>query len=138
MFTPKKVKHRKWWKGRHHTTVDSRGTELSFGTFGLQVKSGEARITSRQLESARRVISRTMKRGGKMWIRIFPDRPVTKKGVEVPMGGGKGAVDHFVALVMPGRVIFEVDGVAAEVAKEALTLASHKLPVKTRVIVREE
>ena len=138
MFTPKKVKHRKWWKGRHRTEIESRGTELSFGTYGLQVSEGEARITSRQLESARRVISRTMKRGGKMWIRIFPDRPITQKGVEVPMGGGKGSVDHFVALVMPGRIIFEIDGVTEDVAKDALTLASHKLPVRTRVIIREE
>ena len=138
MAIPKKVKHRKWWKGRHHTSLDSRGTTLSFGAYGLQVAAGEAWITSRQIEAARRAIVRTMKRGGKIWIRVFPDKPVTRKGVEVPMGGGKGSVDHFVVPILPGRILFEIDGVTQEVAKEAVRLAGFKLPVKVQFISREE
>src|SRR3989338_231228 len=134
MLLPSKVKHRKWMKGRKHTSVDIRGSELSFGEFGLQVESGEKWINSRQIEAARRVIIRALKKGGKMWIRFFPDKPVTRKGTEVPMGGGKGAPDHFVFPVRPGRVLFEIDGVTEEVAKDALGTASHKLPVKTKVV----
>ncbi len=134
MLIPKKVKHRKWNKGRSRTKVESRGTELSFGQYGIQVIKGEARITSRQIEAARRAITRTMKRGGKVWIRVFPDRPVTKKGTEVPMGGGKGAVDHFVFPVKPGRILFELDGVPEDVARTAVERARYKLPVKTRFI----
>ncbi|MDX1607641.1 MAG: 50S ribosomal protein L16 [Candidatus Spechtbacterales bacterium] len=136
MLLPKKVKHRKWWKGRDRTSIASRGTTLSFGQWGLQVSEGEKWITSRQIEASRRAITRYMKRGGKVWIRIFPDKPVTKKGQEVPMGGGKGSVDHFVAPVKPGRILFEVDGVPEEVAREALKRASYKLPVKTKIISR--
>ena len=138
MAAPKKVKHRKWWKGRHRTKTDVRGVSLSFGAYGLQVKEGEAWITARQIEAARRAIVRTMKRGGKVWIRVFPDRPVTRKGIEVPMGGGKGAVDHFVTPVMPGRILFEIDGVELDVAKEAMRLAGYKLPVRTKLITRDD
>lgn len=136
MLIPKKVKHRKWWKGRHRTSKEARGTELSFGKYGIQVSSGGANITSRQIEAARRAMTRTMKRGGKVWIRIFPDRPITQKGTEVPMGGGKGAVDHYVFPVKTGRVLFEIDGIPEEVARTAIERARHKLPVKTRFIQR--
>lgn len=136
MLIPKKVKHRKWWKGRHRTQKESRGTELSFGEYGIQVVAGEAYITSRQIEAARRAMTRTMKRGGKVWIRIFPDRPITQKGTEVPMGGGKGAVDHFVFPVKVGRILFEIDGIPEDVARVAIERARHKLPVKTKFIQR--
>jgi len=136
MLMPSKVKHRKWMKGRKRTRVDSRGTELNFGTYGLQVESGEKWINSRQIEAARRVIIRALKKGGKMWIRIFPDKPVTRKGTEVPMGGGKGAPDHFVFAALPGRVLFELDGVSEDVAKETFKEAGNKLPVRTRMIKR--
>lgn len=134
MLQPKKVKHRKWHKGRTKG-VESRGTELAFGSFGI--KSLEARwITSRQIEAARRAMTNYIQRGGKIWIRIFPDKPVTKKPPEVTLGGGKGAVDHYVAPIKPGRILFEIDGVTNEVALEALRLAAHKLPVKTKVVKR--
>lgn len=136
MLIPKKVKHRKWWKGRHRTQKESRGTELSFGEYGIQVVEGNAYITSRQIEAARRAMTRTMKRGGKVWIRIFPDRPITRKGTEVPMGGGKGAVDHFVFPVKVGRILFEIDGIPEDVARTAIERARHKLPVKTKFIQR--
>jgi len=136
MLLPSKVKHRKWMKGRKRTKVASRGNKLSFGSFGMQIESGDKWITSRQIEACRRAIVRGMKKGGKMWIRIFPDKPVTKKGTEVPMGGGKGAPDHFVCAVLPGRVLFEVDGVSEEIAKKAFKNAGDKLPVKTRFIKR--
>ena len=136
MLLPSKVKHRKWMKGRRSARGEARGNELSFGSFGLQVISGDKWITSRQIESSRRAIVRAMKKGGKLWIRIFPDKPVTKKGTEVPMGGGKGTVDHFVFPVRPGRILFEVDGVTEEVAKDAFTTAGHKLPLKTKMIKR--
>jgi large subunit ribosomal protein L16 len=113
--------------------VESRGTELSFGSFGL--KALEARwITARQIEAARRAMTRYIQRGGKIWIRIFPDKPVTKKPPEVTLGGGKGSVDHYVAPVRPGRILFEMDGVSGEAAEEAMRLASHKLPVKTKFV----
>lgn len=131
---PKKVKHRKWRKGRSRG-IESRATELDFGSYGL--KSLEARwLSSRQIEAARRTIMRYLKKGGKLWIRIFPDKPVTKKGTEVPMGGGKGSVDHYVFPIRPGRMIFEMDGIKEEVAKEALEKASAKLPIKTKFIKR--
>lgn len=136
MLIPKKVKHRKWWKGRSRTKVESRGTTLNFGSYGMQVVSGEAWITSRQIEAARRAMTRYMKRDGKLWIRIFPDKPVTRKGAEVPMGGGKGSVDHFVFPVKPGRILFELDGVPEEVARTAVDRAKYKLPVKVRFIIR--
>ncbi|MEK7555231.1 MAG: 50S ribosomal protein L16 [Patescibacteria group bacterium] len=134
MLIPKKVKHRKWQKGRSkNRQVETRGISLSFGTFGLQSLEN-AWVNSRQIEAARKTMSHFTKRGGKIWIRIFPDKPITKKPPEVTLGGGKGAVDHYVFPVKSGRVLFEIDGVSDETAKEALRRAGHKLPVKTRVI----
>ena len=134
MLIPKKVKHRKWHKGRNrYRTNDTRGLSLAFGTFGLQALSS-AWMNSRQIEAARRTITHFTKRGGKVWIRIFPDKPVTKRPPEVTMGGGKGAVDQYVFPVKAGRVLFELDGVSAADAREALRRAGHKLPVKTRII----
>ncbi len=134
MLQPKKVKHRKWHKGRSKGT-ETRGTELAFGAWGL--KSLEACwITARQIEAARRAMTRYVERGGKIWIRIFPDKPVTRKPPEVTLGGGKGSVDHYVVAVRPGRVLFEMDGVSPAMAEEAMRLAAHKLPVKTRFIKR--
>ena len=131
---PKKVKHRKWRKGRSKG-IESRGKDLSFGDYGL--KSLETCwITARQLEAARRAIMRYLRKGGKLWIRIFPDKPVTVKGTEVPMGGGKGSVDHYVFPIKPGRIIFELDGLKEEIAKEALERATEKLPIKTKFISR--
>jgi len=138
MMFPKKVKHRKWQKGRSRDTGHSatQRTEISFGDFAL--KSLEERwVTARQIEAARRTITRCMKRGGKVWIRIFPDRPVTFHGNENTMGGGKGAVDHYVAAVKAGMIMFEIAGIPEEKAKEALTLASHKLAVKTKMVKRD-
>ena len=132
MLQPKKVKHRKWQRGRSRG-VETRGTELAFGSYGL--KSMDARwITARQIEAARRAVTRHVQRGGKIWIRIFPDKPITKKPPEVTLGGGKGSVDHYVAPIKPGRVLFEMDGVDIEVARAAMRLAAHKLPVKTKFI----
>lgn len=136
MLFPSKVKHRKWMKGIRRTRIASRGNKVSFGSFGLQVESGKKWITSRQIEASRRAITRAMKKGGKMWIRIFPDKPVTKKGTEVPMGGGKGSPDHFVYAALPGNVLFEIDGTSEEVAREAFKHAGDKLPVRTRFIKR--
>ncbi|OHA46215.1 MAG: 50S ribosomal protein L16 [Candidatus Terrybacteria bacterium RIFCSPLOWO2_01_FULL_44_24] len=136
MLMPKKVKHRKWQKGRRRGVgKESRATELAFGSFGLQAE-GTKWVSSRQIEAARRASIRFLQKGGKLWIRVFPDKPVTQKGTEVGMGGGKGAVDHYVFAVKPGRVLFEIDGVSSETAVEALRLASHKLPLKTRIISR--
>ena len=132
MLTPKKVKHRKWMKGRSKG-VETRGTEISFGSYGLK-SEGSKWITARQIEAGRRAIIRYLRKGGKMWIRIFPDKLVSKKGAETPMGGGKGAVDHYVFPVKPGRMIFEVEGIKEEFAKEALRKAAAKLPVKTRFV----
>jgi large subunit ribosomal protein L16 len=137
MFTPKKVKHRKWQKGRSiNRKIDTRGTAISYGNIGLKAESG-AWMNSKQLEAARRAISNFIKREGKVWIRVFPDKPVTQKPPEVTMGGGKGDVKEYVFPVRPGRVLFEMDGVPLEVAKEALRIASHKLPVKTKIVVKE-
>ena len=111
----------------------SRGGSLAFGSFGLKSPSC-GWLTARQIEAARRAMTRFIKRGGKIWIRVFPDKPVTKKGAEVPMGSGKGAVDHFVAVVKAGRILFEIDGVSEEVAIEAMRLASHKVPMPTKVV----
>jgi len=134
ILAPRKVKHRKWRKGRLKGK-SSRGTEIAFGSFGL--KSLEARwISARQIEASRRAIIRYLKKGGKLWIRIFPDKPVTKKGTEVPMGGGKGGVSHYAFPIKPGRIIFEIEGVKEEVAKEALSRAADKLPIKTKFIKR--
>ena len=134
MLLPKKVKHRKWQKGKSKSRmVETRGLELSYGSFGLQALEG-VWINSRQIEAARKAITHFIKRGGKVWIRVFPDKPITKQPPEVTLGGGKGAVDHYVFPVKPGRILFEMDGVKEEVAKEALRRAGHKLPMKTRVI----
>ncbi|MBI4128520.1 MAG: 50S ribosomal protein L16 [Parcubacteria group bacterium] len=136
MLAPRKVKHRKWQKGRRRKTgIASRGTALAFGAYGLKAE-GIAWISSRQIEAARRTMIRFVQRGGKIWIRIFPDKPITEKGNEVPMGGGKGSPAYFVAPVKPGRIMFEMDGVTEDVAREALRRASHKLPVKARFISR--
>jgi len=120
MLIPKKVKHRKWHKGRRrYRTVETRGTTLAFGNFGLKAQSA-AWVTSKQIESARRTITNFVKREGKLWIRIFPDKPITTRPPEVTMGGGKGAVDHYVFPVKSGRVLFEVDGLDEKIAREAL------------------
>lgn len=136
MLIPKKVKHRKWQKGRRlNRQKETRGTSLVFGAFGLQSLENDW-INSRQIEACRKTIVHFTKRGGKIWIRIFPDKPVTKRPPEVTMGGGKGAVDHYVFPVKRGRILFEMDGVSEEIAKEALKRAGAKLPVKTRVILK--
>ncbi len=134
MLIPKKVKHRKWQKGRSlKRKVETRGTTLEFGSFGIQALEAKW-INSRQIEAARKALSHSTKRGGKIWIRIFPDKPITKRPPEVTMGGGKGAVDHYVFPVRPGRVLFEIDGVKEDMAREALRKAGNKLPIKTRII----
>jgi len=134
MLLPKKVKHRKWHKPRRgNKGVATRTNTVAFGSYGL-VAETYSWVTSRQLEAGRRVLTRYVRRGGKVWIRVFPDRPVTKKGSEVPMGGGKGAPDHYVVTVKPGTVLFEMEGVTEEKAKEALIFCSHKLPVKARFV----
>lgn len=136
MLSPKKVKFRKQQKGRMKGLA-YRGNDLNFGEFGLQaVECGY--ISSRQIEAARVAMTRHAKRGGRMWIRIFPDKPITKKPAEVRMGKGKGAPEGWVAVVRPGKILYEMEGVSKEVAKEALRLASHKLSVKTKFIERNE
>lgn len=136
MLIPKKVKHRKWHKGRSRTrTTETRGLDLAFGSFGIQALES-VWINSRQIEAARKSITHFTKRGGKIWIRVFPDKPVTKMPPEVTLGGGKGNVDHYVFPVKPGRMLFEIDGVKEEVAREAFRRAGHKLPVKTRVVTK--
>ena len=134
MLQPKRTKFRKMHKGRIHGEAKG-GTTLNFGSFGLKATQPE-RITARQIEAARRAMTRHMKRQGRVWIRIFPDTPVTSKPTEVRMGKGKGAVSHWVAPVKPGRVLFEVDGVPAAVAQEALRLGAQKLPVRCRFVAR--
>lgn len=134
MLIPKKVKHRKWQQGRVRGRASSK-TKLDFGSYGLKALSGSW-ISSRQIEAARRAITHFIQKGGKLWIRIFPDKPITLRGSEIPMGGGKGSVDHYVAVVKPGMILFEMDGVDKETAKEALRLASYKLSVKTKFITK--
>ena len=137
MLVPKKVKHRKWHKGRSkNRKVETRGLSVAYGQYGLKALE-PARLNSRQIEAARKAITGHMNRRGRLWIRVFPDKPITMRPPETTMGGGKGSVDHYVALVLPGRVVFEVDGVEGEVAKRALTLAGHKLPFKSRIITKE-
>jgi len=140
MLFPKKVKHRKWQTGRKNaakaTRPDTRGITIAFGSFGLKAQ-GTARIRSNQIEAARKAITRTMQKTGKMWIRIFPDRPFTAKPAEVGMGKGKGDPQGYCFNTRPGRIIFEVDGVTEEVAREALRKAGAKLPLKTKVVSRE-
>lgn len=136
MLIPKKVKHRKWQKGRgRKRNVETRGVDVNFGSFGLKA-DGKVWLTSRQIESARKVLSRYLEKSGKMWIRIFPDKPVTNKGTEVPLGGGKGSVDHYVFPVKPGRILFELDGISEDTAKEAIRQAGHKLPIKSKFVKR--
>ena len=141
MLFPKKVKHRKWQvmrkSPRKLARPDTRGVTVSFGSYGLKATT-QARVRSNQIEAARRVISRTMGKTGKMWIRIFPDRPVTQKAAEVPMGKGKGDPDHFVFEVRPGRILFEVDGVPEDIAREAFRKATAKLPLQAKFVRRED
>ncbi|TRD23171.1 50S ribosomal protein L16 [Palleronia caenipelagi] len=136
MLQPKRTKFRKMHKGRIHGKAKG-GSELNFGSFGLKAVEPE-RITARQIEAARRAMTRQMKRQGRVWIRIFPDVPVTAKPIEVRMGKGKGSVDRWTAKVKPGRIMFELDGVPEDIAREALRLAAMKLPIKTRVVQRED
>jgi len=134
MLVPKKVKHRKWQRGRSRG-IETRGTTLAFGAFGLQAL--EARwVDSRQIEAARRAMTRYIQRGGKVWIRIFPDKPITKRPPETTLGGGKGAPDKYVFPVRPGRIMFEMDGVTESIAREALRRAGAKLPMKVKIITR--
>ena len=134
MLQPKRTKFRKQFKGRIHGTAKG-GTNLDFGGFGLKALEPN-RVTAREIEAARRAITREMKRAGRVWIRIFPDLPVSKKPAEVRMGSGKGTPELWVARVKPGRVLFEIDGVTQQTAKEAFTLAAAKLPIKTRFVTR--
>jgi large subunit ribosomal protein L16 len=134
MMQPKKTKFRKAHKGRIHGTATS-GATLSFGQFGLKAMEPD-RVTARQIEAARRALTRHMKRAGRVWIRVFPDVPVSKKPAEVRMGSGKGSPEFWVARVAPGRIMFEIDGVAPELAREALTLGAAKLPIRTKFIAR--
>ena len=136
MLTPKKVKHRKHHRG-HIRGNATQKLRVSFGAFGLKaLESGW--ISARQIEAARRAMTRLLQRGGKVWIRIFPDKPVTLKGSEIRMGGGKGPVDHYVAIIKPGTVMFELDGVTESVARRAMQLAAYKLAVKTRFVTKAE
>ena len=138
MLLPKKVKHRKWHKGRSLSRkIETRGLTLCFGEFGLKAIE-PSRINSRQIEAARRAITNFIKREGRLWIRVFPDKPITKRPPEVTMGGGKGSVDHYVFQVRPGRIIFEMEVSDPNVAKEALRLAGHKLPFKSRIVTKEK
>jgi large subunit ribosomal protein L16 len=134
MLQPKRTKFRKQFKGRIHGTAKG-GTNLDFGGFGLKALEPN-RVTAREIEAARRAITREMKRAGRVWIRIFPDVPVSKKPAEVRMGSGKGSPELWVARVKPGKLIFEIDGVTPQIAKEAMTLAAAKLPIKTRFVTR--
>jgi large subunit ribosomal protein L16 len=136
MLMPKRVKYRKQMRGRMKGRA-TRGTEVTFGDYGIQALE-PGWVTARQIEAARRALVRYMKRRGKVWIRIFPDKPVTKKPAETRMGKGKGAVDHWVAVVKPGRIMFEISGLDDESAREAVRLASHKLSVKTKFVQRDE
>jgi large subunit ribosomal protein L16 len=135
MLQPKRVKYRKAHRGRLKGKAQ-RGDTLAFGDFGLQAQD-RAWITARQIEAARRAIVHHFRRGGKVWIRVFPDKPVTKKPAETRMGSGKGNLDHWVAVVKPGRILFEASGISAEAAREAMHLGSHKLPIKVKFITRE-
>ena len=135
MLLPKKMKHRKHHRGRLPGNA-MRGFDINFGSFALKTLD-RGWISAREIEAARRAMTRYVKRGGQIWIRIFPDKPVTLTSAETPMGSGKGAVDHFVATVKPGNILFEMDGVEVNVAKEAMRLAAHKLSVKTKFLVKE-
>ena len=134
MLQPKRTKYRKQFKGRNRG-IATRGTEVSFGQYGLKSTAAGV-ITSRQIEAARRALTRHIKRGGKVWIRIFPDKPITKKPLEVRQGKGKGSVEYWVAVIQPGRVLFEMEGISADTAKVALKLAAAKLPMTTNFVTR--
>ena len=134
MLQPKRTKFRKVHKGRNRGLAQ-RGSKVSFGTVGLQA-TGRGRITARQIEAARRAMTRHIKRGGKIWIRVFPDKPITQKPLEVRMGKGKGSVEYWVAQIQPGKMLYEMEGVSEDVAREAFRLAAAKLPVSTRVVTR--
>lgn len=136
MLIPRKVKHRKWHKGRRRNTgVATSKVTVAFGTFGLRATT-YAWVTSRQIEAVRKVLTRYVKKGGKIWIRIFPDKPITQKGAETPMGKGKGSVDHYVCIIRPGTVMFEMDGVPEAQVREAFRLANYKLPLKAEFVKR--
>lgn len=134
MLQPKRTKYRKQFKGRNRG-IATRGAEISFGQYGLKA-TATGFITSRQIEAARRALTRHIKRGGKVWIRVFPDKPITKKPLEVRQGKGKGSVEYWVAVIQPGRVLFEMEGISADIAKVALKLAAAKLPMKTNFVTR--
>ena len=134
MLQPKRTKYRKMHKGRRRGSAQT-GNQVDFGDFGLKATSA-AWVTARQIEAARRAITRHFRRGGQVWVRVFPDKPVTTKPAETRMGGGKGAVDHWVAVVKPGRILFEMEGVSEEEAREAMRLASFKLPLPTQFVAR--
>ena len=135
MLQPNRLKYRKVQKGRN-TGIATRGTKVSFGEFGLKAVA-RGRLTSRQIESARRAMTRHIKRGGRIWIRVFPDKPISKKPAEVRMGGGKGSPEFFVAEIQPGKMLYEMDGVAEDLAREAFRLAAAKLPLKTTFVIRQ-
>lgn len=138
MLIPKKVKHRKWNKGRSkNRKVETRGLDVSYGQFGLKALTG-SHLTSRQIEAGRRTITNFLKREGRLFIRVFPDRPITMQAPEKTLGGGKGSVDHYVFVVRPGRVIFEVDGIPEVTAREAFRRAGHKLPFKSAFMSRDK
>jgi len=134
MLQPKRTKHRKMHKGRNRGLAQ-RGSKISFGEYGLKAV-GRGRLTARQIEAARRAMTRHVKRGGKIWIRVFPDKPITQKPLEVRMGKGKGNVEYWVALIQPGRVLYEMEGVSEEIAREAFELAAAKLPIRTTFVKR--
>lgn len=136
LLMPRKVKHRKVQRGGWSGKPATSGTSVSFGGFGLKAME-EGLISARQIESARRAMTRSIQRGGKVWIRVFPDKPMTKKGEQTPMGKGKGSVDHFVAKVRAGKVLFELDGIPQKAAEEAMRLAAYKLSIKTKFIVKQ-
>lgn len=137
MLFPKKTKFRKWHRNRGSLKgVAVRGSRVAFGSFGMKIVE-RAELTSRQIEAARRAIQRYLKRGGKLWIRVFPHKPITQKAAEVPMGSGKGSVEYYVAALKAGTVVFELEGVTPEQAREAFELAGHKFPVKTKFVTKE-
>ena len=137
MLLPKKVLHRKWHKGRRRQLgVATRSNFVAFGEYGIKSQE-HGWVSSRQIEAARISLSRALKKGGKIWIRVFPDKPVTIKGNEIRMGGGKGAVDHYVVVVKPGMILFEMDGVKEDIARQAMKLAAYKLPVTSKFIMKE-
>lgn len=136
LLMPRKVKHRKVQRGGWSGKPATSGTNVSFGSYGLKAME-EGLVSARQIESARRAMTRSVQRGGKVWIRVFPDKPMTKKGEQTPMGKGKGSVDHFVAKIQAGKILFELDGIPKAAAEEAMRLASHKLSIKTKFVVKQ-